>query len=110
MVGAIGVRITALLSWWDEDPDWLGETVRSLGLAGVKTLIAADGAYTHMPGGTACFPLPQHDAIFDASEAAGIRPKRTIPGRLWESECVKRDTMFRRAEIIKADWYLIIDA
>lgn len=104
-------RFVALLSWWDEPADWLADVVRSLALADVDALVAFDGAYPHMPGGTWMSSVDQWHAIRDAAEDVGILWELST-GRspLWESECAKRTALFRRAEDFDPDWLLVIDA
>jgi hypothetical protein len=103
-------RLVALLSWWDEHPDWLADVVRSLVLADVDALVAVDGSYPHMPGATASSPHGQAAAIARTAAEVGIVSEVVVPGDLWTSECVKRTAMFGYAEAHRPDWLLVIDA
>jgi hypothetical protein len=103
-------RLVALLSWWDEHPDWLADVVRSLVLADVDALVAVDGSYPHMPGATASSPHGQAAAIARTATEVGIVSEVVVPGDLWTSECVKRTAMFGYAEAHRPDWLLVIDA
>jgi hypothetical protein len=103
-------RLVALLSWWDENPDWLADVVRSLALADVDALVAVDGSYPHMPGATASSEPEQAVEIQVAARVLPLGAYVYQPSELWASECVKRTAMFRYAEDFDPDWLLVIDA
>ncbi|HWT24538.1 MAG TPA: hypothetical protein VN213_13615 [Solirubrobacteraceae bacterium] len=107
------MRLVALLCWFDEKPEFLADTVRSLAAAQVDALVALDGAYRLYPAsqGRQTSPVEQWNALVDA--AYDTRLQWTMaegkPGG-WESECEKRTELFRLAERHDPDWYLVIDA
>lgn len=105
------IRLVALLAWYNEQADWLRDTVMSLPLAGVDHLVAVDGAYALFPNGKAQSHHEQHESIADAAEEAGIDCTICLPQVVWESnELEKRTYMFREGERYEPDWYLVIDA
>jgi hypothetical protein len=106
------MRIIGLLNWYDEDPEWLSDCVKSLN-SFCDHLIAVDGPYAVFPGGQdKPYSDPEQvDAIRRAAGDMGL----TIhaPRRPWrDNEVGKRDFMFRLgATFAEADdWYLRIDA
>lgn len=103
------VRITALLSWYCEQPDWLAKTIHSLELAGVTRLVAVDGAYSLFPGARGRSSNVEHDTICDTAAAVGIDVTIMAPDAPWPSEIDKRNHLFRLADEVPADWYLVID-
>lgn len=114
--------IIALLSWYDERPDWLYDLAYSLRLAGVTHLCALDGAYSRLPGGAPDSPHVQREAISGGSGAAGIGVSISTPPAVWQSEMEKRTALFdlgrktleeygRPASYGNVDdWFLIVDA
>jgi hypothetical protein len=106
------VRIFALLSWYDEEPEHLKRCVKSLaGFADV--LVALDGAYATFPDAKPASSFVQRWALTDAVYESGLSYKTTEPYHPWESEVQKRATLFelgRRAGATPDDWFLIIDA
>lgn len=104
------MRLVAVLSWWQEDPAWLMDTVRSLALAHVDALVAVDGSYPHHPGATARSEPEQGAAIMAAAQQADIGCTLFRPPALWASECEKRSVAFEMAEHWMPDWLLVIDS
>jgi hypothetical protein len=107
------MRIVALLSWYEESPQWLAEMIVSLPIAGVDHLIALDGAYALFPCGTATSDPAQVEAIGRACEAAGITYSIHQPQEVWEqNETEKRSCLFELAEQVTTedDWYFVLDA
>lgn len=106
------MKVYALLSWYDEDPEHLDDCVRSLaGLA--DCVVALDGAYATFPGATATSPVEQGRAIGKAAWDVGIGCSLRVPAEPWQGgEVEKRAAMFdlaRRVGATPNDWFLIID-
>lgn len=113
LAGHGGMKVYALLSWFDERPEHLRRCVRSLkGFADV--LVAVDGAYSTFPHAIPESPVVQHWTLSDAVSAAGLGRCLISPGTSpWNSETEKRAAMFEYARTAGAtpeDWFLIIDA
>lgn len=104
------MRITALLSWYDESPLWLGEMVESLTKAGVSHLCAIDGAYGLYPNAAARSHPVQSAALTKACDEAGITLSLHLPTQPWATEMDKRTALFRMGDETRADWFLVIDA
>jgi hypothetical protein len=107
------VRIVGLLSWYEENPAWLGEMIASLPAAGISHLIALDGAYALFPGASPTSDLSNVHAIQAACDAAGITYSIHQPVEVWEgNEVEKRSALFELAEqgTTEEDWYFVMDA
>jgi hypothetical protein len=107
------MRLTALLSFYDEQPAQLERLVASLPVAGVTHLVALDGAYSLYPGGKAKSPLVQTKALRAACRTHGIKLTLEQPTSTWAgNEIEKRSRLFAAAETITTehDWLLIMDA
>jgi len=106
------VKVYALLSFYDEQPEHLKRCVESLkGFADV--LVALDGAYATFPDGQRMSPMVQRFALQDAAYASGMSYRITEPYGLWPGEVEKRAALFELARSAGAtpdDWFLIIDA
>ncbi len=107
------MRIIACLSWFDEDPALLTDSVSAL--AGVADhLVAVDGAYALYPGAQAQSDPAQREAIEAAAQSIGIPATIHVPDTPWQgNEVEKRDFMFHLAEqhaTANEDWYLVVDA
>lgn len=106
------MRIVALLSWYDEYPNWLAQCVRSVAQF-CEHVVAVDGPYEQFPG---AYEKPrsssdQVEAIQEAAIDSGIGCTLHLPQRPWlGGEVTKRDFMFRVAETIGADWFFRVDA
>lgn len=106
------MKLVALLSFYDEPPEFLHRMISSLPQAGITDLVALDGAYALYPNGTASSPEEQHDALDEACTAAGIRLHLHIPATTWHgNEVEKRTRLFELGERVTSehDWYLITD-
>jgi hypothetical protein len=105
------VKIVALLSWHDEQPEHLQACVRSLRFC--DALVAVGGPYADWPD-----PRPpsldEADAIADAAAAAGLDLLLHLPRQPWRgNEVAKRSFVFQLArQLVKPmhDWYLVMDA
>lgn len=105
------MKVAACLSWYDENPNWLAATVTSLADA-CDTVIAVDGAYFGFPGGLlrpASGP-EQVEAITATSNAAGLEVLVHQPTEPWAGQVEKRTYICRLAELVEADWLVVIDA
>jgi len=105
--------ITALLSWYQEDPAWLDRCIRSLEHAGIDRIIAIDGAYQLYPRARNRSGIAQHEAITRAAYHIGAGLTIHIPETPWHgNEIEKRSFMFALGDHISqpGDWHLIIDA
>jgi hypothetical protein len=107
------MQIVALLSWYEEDPEWLAAMVERLPLAGVDRLVALDGAYALYPGATAASDPAQKDALAVACREDSIALDLYTPRKPFKgNEVEKRSELFRLGEEVTApdDWYFVIDA
>jgi hypothetical protein len=107
------MKLVALLSWYEEAPEWLAATVASLSPF-VDHLVAVDGAYLLFPS---ALERPrsgteQSRAIVEVSDALGIgvtlyRPNEAFAG----NEVEKRNLLFdlARCGTTEDDWWLHID-
>lgn len=108
------MRLIGLLSWYDESPTWLAETVASIAKC-CDHLIAVDGPYAMFPGALrkpASGP-EQVEIILRVAAGAGIGCTIHAPREpWWGGEVEKRDTMFRIGETMTNSdgWYIIVDA
>lgn len=105
-------RIAGLLSWYDEDPAWLHDSVTAAAPL-LDHLVAVDGPYADFPGAdtTPYSPAEQTAAILDAAAAAGVPVTLYQPWTPWQGgEVAKRDFTVRLAETVGADWLLVFDA
>lgn len=112
------MRVTALLSWYDENPAWLAECVAALSKVS-DHVIAVDGAYSHFPGALRqpASSAEQVDAIVHTAAGVGIgctihQPRQTWWGEKWGGEVAKRDWMMKAAMLIAepGDWLFRVDA
>ena len=108
------MRIVALLSWYDESPTWLAETVASVGKM-CDHLIAVDGPYARFPGALSkpASGPEQVETILRVAAGAGIGCTIHQPRQpWWGGEVEKRDAMFRIGETMTSakDWYFVVDA
>lgn len=105
------LKLCALLSWYDEQPDHLAATVHSLALLDVDVLVAVDGRYqTFAPTAPASSDPEQLYALKLAAGEAGIEYETFTPSSPWTSEVEKRNFLFRRGELHQPDWYFVVDA
>lgn len=108
------MRIVGLLSWYDESPTWLAETVASIGKV-CDHLIAVDGPYAMFPGALSKPASGPEQVETILRVAAGSRIGCTIHTPRepwWGGEIEKRDAMFCLGETFTTadDWYLVVDA
>lgn len=107
------MKIIALLSWYEESPSWLASLVASL-KGVVDHIVAVDGAYMLFPDARPYSGAEQADAIWLASQAAGIGCSLHHPTEVWRgNEVEKRCFLARAGELVAepwVDWYLWLDA
>lgn len=107
------MQIVALLSWYEESPEWLAAMAYRLPLAGVDRLVALDGAYALYPGATAASHPSQKLALNTACSEVGIPADIYTPTGVFKgNEVEKRSALFELAEEVTGpdDWYFVIDA
>lgn len=106
------MRVFALISWYNERPDWLAASVTSLAPF-VDHVVAVDGAYALFPEGRGQSERGQAEAIRETARAAGMGVTIHEPNRLWEgNEVQKRSYMFELVETMAKlddDWYFVLD-
>jgi hypothetical protein len=105
-------RIIALLSFYDEDPDWLERCILSLELLQCDRLIALHGAYSLYPGASPKCSPDELRAVAVAANVAGVKCTSILPAKVWDSEIEKRNFLFELAEqeARPQDWYFVVDA
>ena len=106
-------RVIGLLSWYDENPQWLRDVITSFSRCGVSHFICLDGAYFLLEGGKAASPRKQHKAIVDTCANLGVGCTIHTPESVfYGNEVEKRNLMWRLADQITGpeDWRCIIDA
>lgn len=99
--------ITACLSWFDEDPDMLYDTVTSLE-GTVDGLLALDGPYALFPDAQTRSPEDQHQAIKEAARDAHIGLEAHTVRWAFPDEMAKRTMLFQLAP--NEGWVLWVDA
>lgn len=107
------MALTALLSWYQEDPAWLDRCIRALAAADVSRIVAIDGAYQLYPRARNRSGIAQHEAITRAAYAINASLTIHVPPAPWTgNEIHKRSFMFALADHISqpGDWHLVIDA
>lgn len=110
------MRLFGLVSWYDEQPEWLAACVASLSKAGVSHIVAVDGAYQAYPGGVE-HPRSgqeQHAAILEVAHSLDMGCTLHVPDQAWiGNEIEKRSFCFALAEQLTTpyeDWYFVMDA
>ncbi|MBO0676793.1 hypothetical protein JRC04_04875 [Mycolicibacterium sp. S2-37] len=111
------MKVIGLLSWYDEDREWLADCVTSL--AGFcDHLVAVDGAYAAFPGGKRASHSLQAGTISRAAADIGLNCTIHTPSEVWDGpwggEVAKRNFMFQLAKSVTethtGDWFFRIDA
>jgi hypothetical protein len=106
------VKVVALISWWEESPSWLAATVSSAAKL-CDHVVAVDGAYSLMPGGTARSEPTQAETVLRTCDALDmgctiVRPKDTWAG----NEVEKRTFCFAECRNVVTpgeDWIIVLD-
>ena len=108
------MKVTALLSWFDERPDDLHRAITSHAGAGVlDAVVALDGRYRLYGSGTCVSSAAEYDAIRTACDEHGLG--LTLADRVdpWPGEVAKRAHLFGLAAVgadPARDWVWVIDA
>lgn len=106
------MRLCALVSWYEERPDWLREMVASLSLLNVDHLVCVDGGYERFPNARPRSDDAQHKALIRECRKRNIGLSLHIPNRIWQTEMEKRSYLFKAGELVttETDWYVVMDA
>jgi hypothetical protein len=109
------VNLAVVLCWWQEQPDWLHDAVASTRLIGASHVIAVDGAYALLQGGTSASSAAEYDAIRTGAQAARVTYTIYTPPVVWaDNEREKRSWSFRLLDEYAAehecDWFCVQDA
>jgi hypothetical protein len=103
------MRIHALCSWYQENPEHLSEMVASVAPL-VDSVVAVDGPYPLYPHNGETSSDAEYEALRSACEAHGLECHLYSPGALPEVD--KRAFMFEAALSVSTpheDWFLIMD-
>jgi hypothetical protein len=107
------VKVVALISWWEESPAWLAATVSSAAKL-CDHVVAIDGAYALMPGGTARSEPMQAETVLRTCDALGIGCTIVRPKDVWAgNEVEKRTFAFAECRNVVTpgeDWIIVLDA
>jgi hypothetical protein len=106
------VKLIALLSFFDERPDWLSATVASVAKC-CDHVVAVDGAYSMFPQARPHCGDVQMGAVVATAQQLGLGVSYYAPQRPWNGEVEKRNHLFRLGNVIaepEVDWFMIIDA
>lgn len=106
------MKIVALLSYFQERPDWLSACVASLKPC-VDHIVAVDGGYRLFPQASAHSGDIQAGAVVGTAQALGMGVTYMAPVRPWmRNEVEKRNHALKLAlaECEEDDWILTIDA
>lgn len=108
------MKVVALLSWYEESPSWLAETVASAAKL-CDHIIAVDGPYADFPGAMnkPASGTEQAETIMHAAAGAGMGCTIHAPRKVWwGNEVQKRSYLMKLGESMttEEDWLLVIDA
>lgn len=107
------MKVVALISWWEESPAWLAATVSSAAKI-CDHVVAVDGAYALMPGGTARSEPTQAETILRTCDAMGMGCTIVRPKDVWfGNEVEKRTFAFAECRNVVTpgdDWIVVLDA
>lgn len=103
--------IVGAVSWWDESPTWLSNTITSMSRF-CDHIVALDGHYELYPDDRTQSPIQQMYAIIDAARAAGVGVTVEDQNRVWRDEMQKRTRLFELAQTVADldDWIFVLDA
>ena len=106
------MKVVALISWWEESPSWLAATVSSAAKL-CDHVVAVDGAYALMPGGTARSEPVQAETILRTCDALDIGCTIVRPKDVWfGNEVDKRTFCFAECRNVVTpgeDWIIVLD-
>lgn len=107
------MKIVALLSYFDEQPEMLVDLVESLARAGVAGIVAVDGAYAEYPDATGTTGIDQALAITGTAVENGMFATVHIPSEPWAgNEIEKRTFLFALGhQYVEPgeDWLWVVD-
>jgi hypothetical protein len=107
------LKLIALLSFFDERPDWLSECVASVSHC-CDHLVAVDGGYALFPQSKAHSGSVQAGAVIGTAQSLGMGVTFQSPDRPWQAnEVGKRQRLFELGMTVAepgVDWFLVIDA
>ena len=106
------MKVVALISWWEEAPSWLAATVSSAARL-CDHVVAVDGAYSLMPGGTARSEAMQAETVLRTCDAMDIGCTIVRPKDVWfGNEVEKRTFAFAECRNVVTpgeDWIIVLD-
>lgn len=106
------MKVVALISWWEEDPSWLAATVSSAAKL-CDHVVAVDGAYSLMPGGTARSEPTQAEVVLRTCDALDMGCTIVRPKDVWHgNEVEKRTFCFAECRNVVTpgeDWIIVLD-
>lgn len=107
------MKITGLLSWFQEPPEKLRRTITSTAPL-IDELVCLDGRYALFPHESNRSTDEEIEAIEETCRDAGLpvqihQVTEPFDGR-WGGEVAKRAALFRLGEQTGADWYYVFDA
>lgn len=106
------MKVVALISWWEEDPSWLAATVSSAAKL-CDHVVAVDGAYGLMPGGTARSEAMQAETVLRTCDALDMGCTIVRPKDVWlGNEVEKRTFCFAEVRNVVTpgqDWIIVLD-
>jgi hypothetical protein len=107
------MKVIALLSFYDERPDWLAACVASLSRC-CEHVVAVDGAYRLFPQAKAHSGDIQASAIVSTAQALELGVSYHAPRTPWMgNEVEKRNHLLELGKTVavdEEDWFLVIDA
>ncbi len=106
------MKITAMMSFWDEDPTWLRSSIEDLVSLGASRVLACDGAYDLFPDGSSRSSDDQIVSIRQSCDDLNVELLLYQPPCVWlGNEVEKRQKMLDLAAAISDpdDWLAIWD-
>lgn len=104
-------KVVGILSWFDESPTWLGQTVASMARI-CDHVVAVDGRYALYDDPRVVSSIAEHDAIVQTARGAGLGITLHVPTRAWRDEMEKRSFSFQLAQMVSdthRDWFTVLD-
>lgn len=104
-------KIVGILSWFDESPTWLAQTVASMARI-CDHVVAVDGRYLHYDDSRVCSSIAEHDAIVQTARGAGMGITLDVPTQPYADEMAKRTRAFELAQLVAdahEDWFIVLD-
>lgn len=104
-------KIVGILSWFDESPTWLAQTIASMGRV-CDHVVAVDGRYLHYDDSRVCSSIAEHDAIVQTARGCGMGVTLDVPTEPYADEMAKRTRSFQLAQLVATaheDWFIVLD-